>query len=82
MVALPLEKKKYNSILKVLFHVILYALIVTLTEAAEKQAEKMVIERVSIHLNSLNGKFSINYSFFYFKLQNSPFTISNYLGPR
>lgn len=41
----------------------LYTLIVTLTEAAEKQAEKMVIERVSIHLNSLNGKFSRNYGF-------------------
>lgn len=33
----------------------LYTLTVTLTEAAEKQAEKMVIERVSICLNSLNG---------------------------
>lgn len=41
----------------------LYTLIVTLTEAAEKQAEKMVIERVSIHLNSLNGKFFRNYGF-------------------
>lgn len=34
---------------------LLYTLTVTLTEAAEKQAEKMVIERVSICLNSLNG---------------------------
>lgn len=35
----------------------LYTLTVTLTEAAEKQAEKMVIERVSKCLNSLNGDF-------------------------
>lgn len=34
---------------------LLYTLTVTLTEAAEKQAEKMVIEGVSICLNSLTG---------------------------
>lgn len=43
----------------------LYTLTVTLTEAAEKQAEKMVIERVSICLNSLNGDlFFLEFMFF------------------
>lgn len=57
MVALPVEKtiRIPMYFLKFCSMSFLYTLTVTLTEAAEKQAEKMVIERVSICLNSLNG---------------------------
>lgn len=66
MVALPVEKKNIRILMyffKFCSMSFLYTLTVTLTEAAEKQAEKMVIERVSTCLNSLNGDFSRIYVF-------------------
>lgn len=66
MVALPVEKNiriLMYFFLKFCSMSFLYTLTVTLTEAAEKQAEKMVIERVSTCLNSLNGDFSRIYVF-------------------
>lgn len=50
----------------------LYTLTVTLTEAAEKQAEKMVIERVSI---CLNGDFFLEFMFF---LRNKSKCLNNF----
>lgn len=54
----------------------LYTLTVTLTEAAEKQAEKMVIERVSKCLNSLNGDFF--FLEFMFFLRNKSKCLNNF----